>query len=246
METYVILRRSGWRVGRRICGRGRRAVDARTATADAGRRALDPQLRARRGRAARSAPCASTRRRARRRSARHASRADLPVDEIIAVADTVDRPARPRRRSRPDEEERRSTMRRQKLSSLALAALTLPRRRRARVRRRSNSHSEPRRHGRPPTAVPRRLARRSRPATASSATPQGIACIELSPASARWASTTSTCALVGDAVLDATQPRGARVRAAAATAATSSSRSSTSSSRTRGRRRGTRRRRPLR
>ncbi len=37
----------------------------------------------------RSAPSASTRRRARRRSERTPSEADLPVDEIVKVADTV-------------------------------------------------------------------------------------------------------------------------------------------------------------
>ena len=85
MDTYVILRRSGWRSGRSWRGGGPLDGGGR---ADGGRHPLDPELRARGGRTA-SARSASTRRRVRRRSAPTPPPPICPVDEIVRVADTV-------------------------------------------------------------------------------------------------------------------------------------------------------------
>ena len=85
METYVILRRDGWRTADEL--RGRCALDRR-GRADARRHPLDPQLRARGARRRLGTVCiyqASSPEAIRR----HATAADLPVDEIVPVADTV-------------------------------------------------------------------------------------------------------------------------------------------------------------
>ena len=86
METYVIMRRDGWRTPDEL----QQAAARSTAEGDRmpGRHPLDPQLRAGGGG-----------RRARHRLhlpgvgpdaiRAHAYRAGLPVDEIVAVADTV-------------------------------------------------------------------------------------------------------------------------------------------------------------
>ena len=87
MDLYVILRRSGWRSPEDLgeaAGRSKRSRDERHAR----RHQVDPQLRARRGRGSVGTVCiyqASSPEAIRK----HASLADLPVDEIIAVADTV-------------------------------------------------------------------------------------------------------------------------------------------------------------
>ena len=86
METYVILRRGGWRTADDL-ERGGGAVDGR-GRADARRHRLDPQLRARGARRNGRHGCiyqASNPEAIRR----HAAAADLPVDEIVKVADTV-------------------------------------------------------------------------------------------------------------------------------------------------------------
>ena len=88
MKLYAILRRRGWasadgpRAGGRALDAGRRRGDAR-------RGALDPQLRAARRTAARSGPICIYEATGPEAIRKHASRADLPVDEIVAVADTV-------------------------------------------------------------------------------------------------------------------------------------------------------------
>ena len=84
MQMYVILRRGGWKSPadlQRAAQRGscRRRGHAR-------RHPLDPHYSRRAG--ARSAPCASTTS-SPEAIRKHAKLADLPVDEIIAIADTV-------------------------------------------------------------------------------------------------------------------------------------------------------------
>ena len=87
MKTYVILRRGGWRSGEELekaagaLARSRRQRDVR-------RHPLDPQLRAGRGFRQLGTVCiyqASSPEAIRD----HAERADLPVNEIVEVADTV-------------------------------------------------------------------------------------------------------------------------------------------------------------
>ena len=85
MDTFVILRRSGWKDGgaRRSSG----PLD-RGGRADAGRHRLDPQLRARGARR-------PSRHRLHLRGSSpeairtHAGDAVLPVDEIVKVVDTL-------------------------------------------------------------------------------------------------------------------------------------------------------------
>ena len=87
MKLYAILRRSGWRSPEELEEAAARSTRVGNED-DARRRALDPQLRARRGRGAVGTVCIyeATSPEAIRK---HAGLADLPVDEIIPVADTV-------------------------------------------------------------------------------------------------------------------------------------------------------------
>ena len=86
METYLIMRRNGWRTADELQdapnARRSRAKTSPTTSAGSGatssRRPMDP-----------SAPPASTRPQSPEAIRRHAYAATLPVDEIVAVADTV-------------------------------------------------------------------------------------------------------------------------------------------------------------
>ena len=113
MNLYAIIRRNGWRSGDGARAGGG-ALDARRRRGDARRHPLDPQLRARRDRGGLGTVCiyeASSPEAIRD----HAARADLPVDEIVAIADTVvvrPDPAPARRSSRDGARRRVSVARR--------------------------------------------------------------------------------------------------------------------------------------
>ena len=89
MDLYVILRRDGWRSGRRAPDAPRPHARTAGGRADAGRHPLDPQLCVHRGGAGpRHRPAIYERVQPEAIHA-HADAAGLPVTEIVKVADTV-------------------------------------------------------------------------------------------------------------------------------------------------------------